>query len=158
MLEEKREKIRQTGGSMQQIERLDSEAVEQVNEFRISALNEFDIQYCQTRLVNSSDATVRNTALELIMDRYTISRFYSRRGDNVVEQDELASLVPSAIYELRNAIVAGVISDLTAELAALPSGRPDEAMSLLQRITEYKDLQKRLSAVLGTRIILPGRR
>lgn len=158
MLEEKREKIRQTGGSLQQIERLDSEALEQVNEFRVSALNEFDIQYCQTRLVNSSDATVRNTALELIMDRYTISRFYSRRGDNVVEQDELATLVPSAIYELRNAIVSGVISSLTAELAALPSGQTDDAMSLLQRITEYKDLQKRLSAVLGTRIILPGRR
>lgn len=143
---------------MQQIERFDKEAVDKVNEYRIKALNDFDVQYCQTRLVNSSDDIVRTTALELILDRYTISRFYSRRGDNIVEQDELAVLVPSAIYELRNAIVSGVISDLTSQLAALPPERSGEAMSLLQRITEYKELQKRLSAVLGTRIILPGRR
>lgn len=158
MLEDEREKIRQSGGSMQQIERFDKEAVDKVNEYRIKALNDFDVQYCQTRLVNSSDDIVRTTALELILDRYTISRFYSRRGDNIVEQDELAVLVPSAIYELRNAIVSGVISDLTSQLAALPPERSGEAMSLLQRITEYKELQKRLSAVLGTRIILPGRR
>jgi len=157
MLEEEREKIRQTGGSMMEIERFEAEAVERVNEFRVRALNEFDVQYCQTRLVNSPDATVRETTLELIVDRYTISRFYARKGDNIVEQDELHTLVPSAIYELRSAIVAGTITDLTKKLAALTPDRADEAMQLLQRITEYKDLQKRLSAVLGSRIILPER-
>ncbi len=101
---------------------------------------------------------VRNTAVELVVDRYTLSKIYSRQGEVQTEQDQLPILVPRAIYELRNAIVSDLISDLTKRLAALIPENADEAIDLLRQISEYKEFQRRLSEVLGDRIILPGRR
>lgn len=155
LLEQEREEIRARGGSLQQIEEMEREALQRVDDYRTKAINLFDMQYCQTRLVNSPDDAVRTTAVELMVDRYTISRFYSRQGENLVEQDELPTLVPKAIYELRNAIVSGVIADLTRRLAAVAADNSAEAMPLLEQISQYKELQKRLAAALGSRIILP---
>ena len=157
-LEEARDRIRRVGGSMAQLEKAEIEVGLQLDNFRREAINEYDVQYCQTRLINSPDDMVRNTAVELVVDRYTLSKIYSRQGEVQTEQDQLPILVPRAIYELRNAIVSDLISDLTKRLAALIPENADEAIDLLRQISEYKEFQRRLSEVLGDRIILPGRR
>ncbi len=157
-LEEARENIRKQGGSMSQIEKLEAETQLQLQSFRHQAINDFDMQYGQNRLINSPDDIVRNTAVELLVDRYTLSKIYTRQGDIVSEQDQLPILVPRAVYELRNAIVSDLIADLTKELAALPPTEPDRAVALMKQITDYKAFQKQLSEVLGDRIILPKQR
>ena len=157
-LEEARENIRKQGGSMSQIEKLEAETQLQLQSFRHQAINDFDMQYGQNRLINSPDDIVRNTAVELLVDRYTLSKIYTRQGDIVSEQDQLPILVPRAVYELRNAIVSDLIADLTKELAALPPTEPDRAVALMKQITDYKAFQKQLSEVLGDRRILPKQR
>lgn len=124
--------------------------------FREERINEFDVQYGQSILVNSPDDIVRNTSLELLVDRYTISRFYTRQGDNLSEQAQLPTLVPTAIYELRNAIVSDIIKELTLKLSNLPSDRTEEAFAIMKEIQERKELQRLLTKALGDRIILPG--
>ena len=155
-LEEAREKLRIEGGSMAKIEKVEAETRMELAVFREERINEFDMQYGQNLLVNSPDDMVRNTALELLVDRYTISRFYTRQGDNLSEQAQLPSLVPSAIYELRNAIVSDIIKDLTMRLSGLPAERAEEAFAIMKEIQERKELQQRLTKALGDRIILPG--
>lgn len=155
-LEEAREKLRMEGGSMAKIEKVEAETRMELAVFREERINEFDMQYGQNLLVNSPDDMVRNTALELLVDRYTISRFYTRQGDNLSEQAQLPALVPTAIYELRNAIVSDMIKDLTKKLSEVPSDRPDEALAIMREIQERKELQRRLTKALGDRIILPG--
>ncbi len=157
-LEDARENIRKQGGSLGQIEKLEAETQLQLQSFRHQAINDFDMQYGQNRLINSPDDIVRNTAVELLVDRYTLSKIYTRQGDIVSEQDQLPILVPRAVYELRNAIVSDLIADLTKELAALPPTEPDRAVALMKQITDYKAFQKQLSEVLGDRIILPKQR
>lgn len=154
-LEEARESIRRQGGSLSQIEKLEAETQLQLQAFRHTSINDFDMQYGQTRLINSPDDTVRNTAVELLVDRYTLSKIYTRQGDIVSEQEQLPVLVPRAVYELRNAIVSDLISDLTKELGAVPATEPDRAVTLMQQISDYKSFQRQLSEVLGERIILP---
>lgn len=155
-LEEAREKLRMEGGSMAKIEKVEAETRMELAVFREERINEFDMQYGQNLLVNSPDDMVRNTALELLVDRYTISRFYTRQGDNLSEQAQLPSLVPSAIYELRNAIVSDIIKDLTKRLSGLPADHAEEAFAIMREIQERKELQRRLTKALGDRIILPG--
>ena len=155
-LEEAREKLRMEGGSMAKIEKVEAETRMELAVFREERINEFDMQYGQNLLVNSPDDMVRNTALELLVDRYTISRFYTRQGDNLSEQAQLPSLVPTAIYELRNAIVSDIIKDLTMQLSGLPADRAEEAFAIMKEIQERKELQRRLTKALGDRIILPG--
>lgn len=155
-LEEAREKLRNEGGSMSKIEKVEAETRMELAIFREERINEFDVQYGQSILVNSPDDIVRNTSLELLVDRYTISRFYTRQGDNLSEQAQLPTLVPTAIYELRNAIVSDIIKELTLKLSNLPSDRTEEAFAIMKEIQERKELQRLLTKALGDRIILPG--
>lgn len=154
-LEAARDEIRLKGGKLEQIERADREAQMQVEAFRAKAINDYDMNYTQNYLVNSPDDLVRATASELIVDRYALSRFYTKQGDKIAEQDQLTTLVPRAIYELRNAIVSDMIRDLTMRLVNLAADNADEAAALLEQITQYKEYQRRLAEVLGDRIILP---
>ena len=137
-LEDAREKLRSEGGSMAKIEKLEAETRMELASLREELINEFDVQYGQNHLINSTDDMVRTTAVELLVDRYTISRFYTRQGDNLSEQSLLASLVPTAIYELRNAIVSDIIKELTVQLTNIPLDRPEDAFAIMKEIQERK--------------------
>lgn len=154
--EELREVIRREGGSIDKIAHEETEIARKVDEFRHRAVEEFDIQYTQTHLVNSPVDSVRNTAAELLVDKYTLSKFYTRNGDDLSEQSQLGTLVPAAICELRNALVSDIIKELTTRLAD-PANASD-APAILQQISEYKEYQRQLATALGSRIILPKNR
>ena len=114
------------------------------------------MRYGQTRLVNSDDNDVRRIATELLVERYTLSRIYSRQGKIETEQDQLRNLVPRAVFELRNAIVAGMIKDLNKQLMNLTEADSDKAGEILSNIAQYKAFQKKLGKMLGERIIMPS--
>lgn len=157
LLEKAREEIRMKGGSMAQIEKAEAEVQLNLKDFRKKAIDEFDAAYIQSHLVNSPDDNVRNTAVELMVDRYTLSKIYSRQGECESEQDMLGRLVPRAIYELRNAIVSDLIADLTRKLSELNAADTNAAIEIMQQINEYKTYQCTLLEALGERIILPKR-
>ncbi|MCM1067855.1 MAG: DNA primase [Muribaculaceae bacterium] len=157
-LEDAREEIRRSGGSMQQIEKAEAEAQLLMKDFRRDSINDFDVQYVQQHLINSPDDIVRNTAVELVVDRYTLSKIYAKQGDFTTEQDQLPALVPRAVCELRNAIVSQLIVDLTRQLMELAPADADKAMDIMRRIADYKAYQQRLAEALGDRIILPKSR
>lgn len=154
--EEERDKIRSQGGSMEQLAKLEAELRLNIDSYKERRIDEFDIQWGQSRLVNNADDNVRNTAVDLMVDRYTLSKLYTKQGVST-EQDQLSTLVPRAIIELRNAILADIIADLTRQLAQ-SAADPQKASELIAKITEYKDFQHRLAKILGDRIILPSRR
>ena len=156
MLEEKRDAIRSKAGTMQQLEKAETKAQEEIEEYRVNVMNEFDMRYGQTRLVNSDDNDVRRIATELLVERYTLSRIYSRQGKIETEQDQLRNLVPRAVFELRNAIVAGMIKDLNKQLMNLTDADSDKAGEILSNIAQYKAFQKKLGKMLGERIIMPS--
>lgn len=156
-LEAAREEIRRTGGSIAQIEKAEAEAQLSLKGFRESAISDFDMQYCQSHLINSPDDLVRNTALELLVDKYTLSKIYAKSGDTYTEQDNLYELVQRAVCELRNSLVSDIIADLTRRLTALAPSDADAALDLLRQIADYKAYQQRLAGALGDRIILPRR-
>ncbi|MDE6854089.1 MAG: DNA primase [Muribaculaceae bacterium] len=154
--EELREVIRREGGSIDKIAHEETEITRKVEEFRQHAIEEFDIQYTQTHLVNSPVDSVRNTAAELLVDKYTLSKFYTRNGDDLNEQSQLGALVPAAICELRNAMVSDIIKELTCRLA--DPANSSNAPEILRQISEYKEYQRQLASALGSRIILPKNR
>ncbi len=89
------------------------------------------------------------------MERYTLSRIYSKQENVETEQDQLHVLVPRAIFELRNAILSDMLAELSGQLAALNPAQADEALEIMKKIGEYKELQRELVKILGERIILP---
>ncbi len=149
------EEIRLKAENIAQIETMEQRARNEAEKYRVERINEFDAKYCQDRLANSPDDIVRNTANALLIERYTLSRIYTKQENIESEQEQLPDLVPRAIYELQNAILAGRLRDLSAELATLDASHIDRAQEIIMKIAELQNMQRELVKVLGERIILP---
>ena len=158
MLEDKREEVRRKGSSLMEIEKFEMQAQAEIESIRKKAADEFDMSYGQNKLINSADNTVRTVASELVVERYTLSKIYTRGAHVESEQEQLQTLVPRAINELRSAIVSGMIKELTTRLINLPPDDIDSASAIMEQLLNWKDYQKQLGKMLGERIILPRQR
>ncbi|MDE6121589.1 MAG: hypothetical protein K2F63_07335, partial [Muribaculaceae bacterium] len=150
-----REHIRVTATDMAQIDEMERCAAAETEAWQRAAIDEFDINYCQAHLCNSPDDEVRRTASELVAERYTLSRIYARQGAVETEQDQLRTLVPRAVYELRAAVINDMLKELNRSLAATPANDMDAIIDIMRRISELKAFQAELVRILGERIILP---
>lgn len=151
------DEIRVKAEDMVQIESMEARAREENQAYRLSRIDEFDAKYCRDHLANSPDDVVRKTASTLLMERYTLSRIYTKQENIESEQDLLPDLVPRAIYELRNAIMALRLRDLETELGTLDASNIDKAQEIIMQIAELQQVQRDLLKALGERIILPKR-
>ena len=157
-LEMHREDIRRRGSSLPEIEKLEAMAQRDIEEYRKHAIEEFDMTYGQNKLINSDDDIVRTTASALLVERYTISKIYTKGSHIESEQDQLQTLVPRAVNELRSAIVSGMIKELTTRLMSIEPTDIDSAAGILEQLSSWKEYQKQLGKILGERIILPRQR
>ena len=64
-------------------------------------------------------------------------------------------LVPRAVNELREQLVAMNIKNICAQLALLPPEETEKAQELLSLLTAQKKYQQSIAKVLGERIIRP---
>lgn len=151
------DEIRQKAENVAQIESMEQRAHDDIEKYRLARINEFDAKYCQDHLANSPDDVVRNTANALIIERYTLSRIYTKQENIESEESQLPELVPRAIYELQNAILSARLRDLSTELATLDASHIDRAQEIIMKIAELQNMQRELVKVLGERIILPKR-
>lgn len=157
-MEEMREEIRRNGSSLQDIEKKEKLAQRDIEKFRKESIEEFDMLYGQNKLINSADNDVRTVASSLLIERYTLSRIYTKGAHIESEQDQLTTLVPRAIDELRSAIVTEMIKKLTSKLINLNSDNEAEAAEIMEQLACWKEYQKQLGKLLGERIILPKQR
>lgn len=149
------EEIRLKAETISQIEAMEQLAKDDLERYKADRINEFDAKYCQDRLANSPDDLVRNTANALLVERYTLSRIYTKQENIETEQNQLPHLVPKAVYELRNAMMTAKLRDLSAELASLDPSNIDRAQAIIMKIAELQNMQREIVKVLGERIILP---
>ncbi len=158
MMEEKRDAIRVAAGTLQQIEKAEALAKDEIEAFRQNTINDFDMRFGQQKLINSSSDDVRKIANELLVERYPLSRIYSRLGRLETEQEQLSQLVPRGIFELRSAILSGMIKDLNNRLMSLATDDSTQTAEILMELDNCKKFQQQLGKQLGQRIILPIRR
>lgn len=157
-MEEMREEVRRKGSSLQDIEKKEKLALRDIERFKKESIDEFDMLYGQNKLINSDNDDVRNVASSLLIERYTLSRIYTKGAHIESEQDQLTVLVPRAIDELRSAIVTEMIKNLTAKLIGLKPDEVTEAAEIMEQLSCWKEYQKQLGKLLGERIILPRQR
>lgn len=154
-MDEGRRAAAAAGGSLAGLEEAERRLSTEVDAFRCTSLDNFDIQYVQNRLLNSDDDEIRRIANALATERYSLSKIYLRQSTVENEQTQLPHLVPRAVNELRGAILRNIIAGISDEMAKLGAGDEARAAELMEQLIQYKDLQKRLVKTLGERIILP---
>lgn len=157
-LEQRRIQIRNTAESVKEMEKLDAKACEEVAMMRKNLIDEFDMAYGQTRLVNSTEDDIRVVANELLPEKYQLSKIYYRTAVVESEQDQLPMLLMRALTEYRSAIISNMISELTKRLLALDVSDTESIMAIMTELAQWKEMQKELGKVLGERIILPKMR
>lgn len=155
---EGRDKIRKSAGSVAEIEKLDAALIAKVDEDLFDKLENFDNEYLQRILCSSPDDSIRVLATDLSCEKYTLSKIHTKYARVETEQDQLATLVPRAIYEYKAAILAQELDVLNEKLR---NTSPDDAAAyaaVLKEIVEHQKQQACFAKTNGERIILPKRK
>lgn len=152
---EGRDQIRATARDVAEIENKDAELIRHCDARYNARLLDFDITYAQRRLVSDPDNDIRTAATDLISERYTLSKIHTKFAHVETEQEQLPTLVPRAIYELKSAILAAYIDELNHKLAATDISDTVAYSNILREIVDYQRIQQDFARSMGERIILP---
>lgn len=132
-------------------------------------INEYIQHYKEPNFVASTffqhhpDMEISQFAVDMIVDKYQLSRMYSKKSisENVVQevqQDEtesLPELVQRLLLELKYTIVEERIEKLQATLKYAEEHHDEQLMNtVLQQYPTLKEIHKQLSQALGNRVIV----
>ena len=145
--------IREEAKSVADAENRMRKAQSDIEQWSNKCVEEHDIHFLQTQLLNSPDDEVRKVAVALLADKYTLSRIYARENRDDQEQDNIRMLVVRALVELRNALLTQEVKSLTDQLSQAKDAQT--TTYLINEILMRKEVQKELMKMLGERIILP---
>lgn len=121
-----------------------------------TAINTFCAEYVERILSSSPDDTVRKLTIDLVSEKYQLSKVHTKYTHVETEQERLAELVPRAIYEWKDAILECRKHALFNELKTLTAPeRYQEALDVMRKLKEIDQVKTELAKYLGERIILP---
>lgn len=153
------EEMSSTAASLQEIENKETEYRESLNAEKISRLKAFAMNYTSRILGSHHDDDIRTFALKAITPRYQLSRYHTRNAKIVKDEDRLMELVPRAISEWKDGILANRLEDLRLRLKESTERGDSKAVSeCLQSIQETTLMRNQLAKSIGERILSPSRR
>jgi len=133
-------------------------------------LDEFVQHYKEPNFFSSiyfqhhSNMTINQLAVDLIVDKYQLSRIYSKKviSENVVQEvqqddiDVLPELVDRLLYELKDTIVNEALDYLQKNLKkAEEDGNWEMQKILLEQQIQMQQIEMQISQALGNRTLLP---
>ena len=132
-------------------------------------IDEFTKHYKESNFVASTffqhhpDMEISQFAVDMIADKYQLSRMYSKRSisENVVQEvqqddtESLPELVQRLLLELKYTIVEERIDNLQATLKYAAENNNEELIeTVLKQFPVFKEIHKQLSQQLGNRVIV----
>lgn len=128
-----------------------------IEENRLKAVYNLQLNYIGRILSNDVNSYVRNLAADLISNKYKLSRLHTQSAGNKPEHERLPEIVPRAIYELKNKIIDNRISETGVKMAhAYSTGDNETVMACMRQIQELKNIASEYARVLGDRVINPA--
>ena len=133
-------------------------------------INEYIHHYKETNFVAATffqhhpDMEISQFAVDMIVDKYQLSRMYSKRSisENVVQEvqqddtESLPELVQRLLLELKYTIVNERLDNLQATLKYAEENNNEQLINtILQQHSILLDIKKQFSQALGNRVIAP---
>jgi DNA primase len=101
------------------------------------------------------DSQISQLAVELLSEKYTLSKVHSKMKEMISDEERLNDLTPRLIYEYKMSIVIEQMRLKLAEMkAAVDAGNSTLVDSLMIDIRDLDETKKELSKKLGERIII----
>ena len=150
------EHIRTTVDNIDSIQR-EEKALQERIESQITAETMLvQSSFLEKKLCSDESDTVRNTAIELVSDKYQLSKVHTKFSNIETESDRLNELIPIAILSWKDAILAFNIRKIQEQIKeAAKAGDLQKMQELLTAQNNLKSLQQQFAKLLGDRVIIP---
>jgi DNA primase len=113
----------------------------------------FARDYLSSILVSHEDDEIRQYAINLVSEKYSLSKYHNKTGKIETEADKLFELVPRTLNELRAQMLEIQMQDIETKLSQ--SSDVEEQMSLMKQLQELQELRKEFAIHNGERIVNP---
>ena len=117
----------------------------------IQELNNYRMSYLEKLLCSHPDDDVRNVSYNLVSEKNQLSKIYTQNGPIATDFDRLLTIIPKAIYNLKNAIVEKKISHLMEQI----NSNKDSSFELMKQLQQLYQIRKELSSYIGDRVVTP---
>ena len=118
---------------------------------------EEDSEHLERYFLTHPDKNISKLAVDMISEKYQLSKIHTKFQKIDTEEDRLADLVPRALYELKNAIVCQNIKQINDELKKAGKTKDLEKVnSLMSELSTLYEVKAALAKQLGERIVNPS--
>ena len=124
--------------------------------FKLAMEHQHDTDYSAERyFINHPNTAISQMALELVSERYQLSKYHSKYQTIVADDQRLQELSTEITISYKYAIVSESLKELMRQLQD-PVIAADElkCAQTIQRYTELREIQAELAKRLGERVVL----
>ena len=102
------------------------------------------------------DDELRNEVLNLITEKYNLSKYHYKTTKIEVESDKLSELIPRVIDEWKDGVLHVKIQQARAELKRITEENTGEdIMPIMEQIQRLAQARQQFAKQIGERIIVP---
>ena len=102
-----------------------------------------------------SNPEVNQVSVNLISDRYHLSKYHFKNQTVVSDEERLAELVPILLTNFRYAVVTNKLKTLMHELQEASKTKDEQQCNaIIKEYTELLEVQKAMAKTLGDRVVL----
>lgn len=128
--------------------------VESIQKDFKNKLIDFEKEYLEKRLCSDRDDEIRQTTLDLVIEKEPLSKVHTRLSDMESEYDRLRDLVSLSLNVWKDALLSQRIKEIQEEIKLLcqASGDINRVEQLMQELSQLRAIRKQL---IGDRVIIP---
>ena len=150
------EHIRNTIDNIDGIQREEKALQERIDNQIMQEKTLFQSSFLEKKLCSDESDIVRNAAIELVSDKYQLSKVHTKFSNVETEADRLNELIPVAILSWKDAILTFNIRKIQEQIKeAAKAGDLIRMQDLLASQNNLKSLQQQFAKLLGDRVIIP---
>ena len=146
--------IRENGQSLAEKEKAEQAAAQEIRQESQALLTEVESRYLERYFVSHPDNEISQLAVDLVTDKYQLSKVHTKLQHVETEREKLPTLIPRALYELKGAIISQQIEAVQDQLQH--ASTDDEITSLIKENQRLNELKSTLAKYNGERIVTPS--
>ena len=155
-IDEAIEQIRLESGDIADKQRKESEAQERILGETDEELQTFETNFLERYFTIYPDTTISLLAVDLVSEKYQLSKVHTKFQKIESETDRLWELIPRAIYELKNAILDQAIKQIQEQIREASRNKDDKRVDeLIEQNVELNQVRTTLAKQIGDRIVSP---
>ncbi|AHF11797.1 DNA primase [Barnesiella viscericola] len=155
-IDEAIEQIRLESGDIADKQRKESEAQERILGETDEELQTFETNFLERYFTTYPDTTISLLAVDLVSEKYQLSKVHTKFQKIESETDRLWELIPRAIYELKNAILDQAIKQIQEQIREASRNKDDKRVDeLIEQNVELNQVRTTLAKQIGDRIVSP---